>query len=74
MPAQILLEEGYGALTMRAVAARCGIAVGTVYNYFPAKDMMVGNVILAGWLATLGKHAAGLRAGQRFAERDPLPI
>ena len=37
---QILLEEGYGALTMRAVAARCGIAVGTVYNYFPAKDMM----------------------------------
>ena len=25
---QILLEEGYGALTMRAVAARCGIAVG----------------------------------------------
>lgn len=52
---QILLEEGYGALTMRAVAARCGIAVGTVYNYFPAKDMMVGNVIVADWLETLGK-------------------
>ena len=50
-----LLGQGYSVLSLRGVARQCGIAVGTVYNYFPAKDMMVGNVILADWLETLGK-------------------
>lgn len=50
---QILFSEGYDAFTMRAVAAACHVAVGTVYNYFPSKVMVVAEVILEDWKAAL---------------------
>ena len=50
---QTLLSDGYPALTMRGVAAECGIAAGTLYNYFENKDMLVANVILEDWLSAL---------------------
>ena len=49
----ILFSQGYEALAMRRVAAACHVAVGTVYNYFPSKDMLVAQVILADWRTTL---------------------
>ena len=52
---EILLAEGYDALTVRSVAKASGIAVGTVYNYFPSKDMMVASVMLGDWMAALEK-------------------
>ena len=48
-----LLRSGYDALNIRSVAADCGIAVGTVYNYFPSKDMLAAAVMLGDWLVTL---------------------
>ena len=50
---QILLTDGYAALTMRKVAAQCGIAAGTLYHYFENKDMLVANIILEDWLSVL---------------------
>ncbi|HET9623430.1 MAG TPA: TetR/AcrR family transcriptional regulator [Kofleriaceae bacterium] len=32
---QIALEAGLGGMTVSAVATRAGVAVGTLYNYFP---------------------------------------
>ena len=29
-----LLGQGYSVLSLRGVARQCGIAVGTIYNYF----------------------------------------
>lgn len=46
---QILLEKGSDALNMRAVAARCGVAVGSIYNYFPSKGTLVGATIESVW-------------------------
>ena len=43
-------ERGYESLTVRSVAKGCGIAVGTVYNYFTSKDMIVASCILEDWL------------------------
>lgn len=34
----IILKDGYTSLTMRKVSNNSGIAVGTIYNYFPTKD------------------------------------
>lgn len=34
----ILVEDGYGALTMRAVASAAGITMGNLQYYFPTKD------------------------------------
>ena len=49
----ILFSEGYDAFTMRSVASACHVAVGTVYNYFPSKVMLVAEVILEDWRAAL---------------------
>lgn len=50
---EILFSQGYEALAMRRVASACHIAVGTVYNYFPAKDLLVAQVILEDWRIVL---------------------
>lgn len=45
----LLLEGGASALNMRAVAAACGIAVGSLYNYFPSKGALIGATIERIW-------------------------
>ena len=42
-------EVGYAQMTMRSVASACGIATGTIYNYFPSKDMLVAAFMLEDW-------------------------
>lgn len=36
----IIVGEGYDSLTMRYVSEKSGIAVGTIYNYFPTKKAL----------------------------------
>ena len=43
-------EFGYENTTIRSVARECGIAVGTVYNYFKSKDMLIASFILKDWI------------------------
>jgi AcrR family transcriptional regulator len=38
---QVLVKEGYQALTTTLVARRAGVSVGTVYQYFPDKQSLV---------------------------------
>ena len=35
---KLFQTEGFGKTTMRDIAAKCGIALGTTYNYFPTKE------------------------------------
>jgi AcrR family transcriptional regulator len=51
--ANLLKRDGYEALTIRRVAADCHIAVGTVYNYFPSKDMLAASIMLEEWIHIL---------------------
>ena len=44
-----VMEQGYSAMTIRSVARACGVGVGTVYNYFTSKDMLVASFMLADW-------------------------
>ncbi len=44
-----LAESGYDGLTVRQIATRCGIAVGTVYNYFESKDIILGALLGEDW-------------------------
>ena len=46
---KILLEHGASALNMRAVAAACGVSVGSIYNYFPSKSALIGATSESVW-------------------------
>ncbi len=54
--AVILIEEGYVALSMRAVAARAGITIGNLQYYFPTKDEL--------WKALLMREAIQFEQSQ----------
>jgi AcrR family transcriptional regulator len=62
---EIAAESGLGAVQIVPVAARAGIAAGTVYRYFPAKTDLVA-ALIAGVTAqeTVAiKHAAAAAPG-----------
>lgn len=44
-----LFENGYSKTTIRSVATACGIGVGTMYNYFQSKDMLISSFMLEDW-------------------------
>ena len=48
-------ERGYAKTTIRSVAEACGIAVGTVYNYFPSKEVLVASFMAETWADCLSE-------------------
>lgn len=46
-------ERGYAGTTVRSVASACGLGVGTVYNYFSSKDMLIASFMLEDWQSLL---------------------
>lgn len=48
-----LVGRGYAKTTIRSVAGACGVAVGTVYNYFPSKEVLIASFMAEDWQSTL---------------------
>lgn len=44
-------ELGYAKTTVRSVANACGLGVGTVYNYFPSKELLIATLVAEDWKA-----------------------
>lgn len=44
-----IARYGYAETTIRSVAGACGLGVGTVYNYFKSKEMLIATVVLEDW-------------------------
>ena len=42
-------DIGYSATTVRSVAGALGFGVGTVYNYFESKDMLIASFLYEDW-------------------------
>lgn len=59
---RMLLDKGYHNFTIRAVAHDCSIAVGTIYNYFPNKLMLIASIMADDWKADLGNIHADIAA------------
>ncbi len=53
----LLSQEGYNAVTIRAVAKRCGVGVGTVYNYFSSKEALLAEFLLTDWMECIAAIA-----------------
>lgn len=46
---EIVAQSSIQTLNMREVAKRCGIAVGSIYNYFPSKEDFIIETIESIW-------------------------
>jgi AcrR family transcriptional regulator len=46
---EILSQDGYSKLNMRAIAKSCDIALGTIYNYYPTKKELIIEMMVAYW-------------------------
>ncbi|MCD8568013.1 MAG: TetR/AcrR family transcriptional regulator [Geovibrio sp.] len=47
--AELFLGKGYGSVSMDEIAAKAEISKRTLYNYFPAKDLLFGEVVRFIW-------------------------
>ena len=56
-----VIERGYAKTTIRSVAGACGIAVGTVYNYFPSKESLIASFVAEDWQESLAAMGQGSR-------------
>lgn len=58
---EILYNQGYSKLSMRALSKACDIALGTIYNYYPTKKDLVIEMMIEYWqsyLSSVKKIAA----------------
>lgn len=51
----MLFTEEYNNLSIRNVAKACGIATGTIYNYFENKEVLIASVMVQDWKIALEK-------------------
>ena len=42
-------QQGWSSVNIRAVAAACGVSVGSIYNYFDSKAELVSATIESIW-------------------------
>lgn len=42
---ELIQRQGWQGLSIRAVAAACGVSVGSIYNYFDSKADLVGAAV-----------------------------
>lgn len=54
--------EGIGAVNIRSLARRAGVATGTVYNYFSSKDEILLSLTEEDWARTLEELRGRLTA------------
>lgn len=46
---ELIQRQGWQGLSIRAVAAACGVSVGSIYNYFDSKADLVGAAVESVW-------------------------
>lgn len=44
-----MFSEGISGITIRSIAQVCNVGVGTVYNYFPSKEVLIGSCVYEDW-------------------------
>lgn len=66
----LFAELGFAQTTIRVVARRAGVGLGTVMSHFPDKNALLSAALLTDWNATLVQAMASLSPDQSW--RDQL--
>ena len=45
----LIKENGWAAVSIRAVASRCSVSAGTIYNYYESKADLLSDTIESIW-------------------------
>ena len=59
-------QEGLAAVNIRAVASACGVAVGSIYNYFPTKADLIAAIIEDFWRQAIHSESCVPASGEPF--------
>lgn len=65
----LLRQSGYDAITMQAVATEAGVAKGTLYLYFPSREMLLLDVygrLFDHWIDRFASHVSELTGVEEF--------
>ncbi|MBQ6146056.1 MAG: TetR/AcrR family transcriptional regulator [Clostridia bacterium] len=65
---QRLLGGDLSSFSARGIAEDCGIAVGTIYNYYRDKESLMGAVMAQDWQAEL------MKAGEQIAAAPSVEV
>src|ERR1700748_1363953 len=68
---EIFAERGYDAATMTEIAARANTAIGSLYRFFPTKDVLA-EALLARYSALVDTALDGVAA--RVADLSPTGL
>ena len=63
-----LLDKDLSSFSLRGIAADCGIAVGTIYNYFKDKESLMAAVMVQDWMDALEDTRKELAQAQSLQE------
>src|ERR1700691_575677 len=69
--AELLAEKGYDAATMTEIAARAGAPIGSLYQFFPAKEALA-DTLVQNYVALLAADLEALEAGARDIDTRAL--
>ena len=61
--------KGYESVTIRNIAKGCGIGLGTFYNYFKSKDMLIAAFLFEDWKERFDKLTE-----KHQNESDPMVV
>jgi AcrR family transcriptional regulator len=65
---EIAIREGVDHVSIRKLAAACGIAIGSVYNYFSNKEVLIAAVAEQFWSKILRDQEMLYRSGMGFTD------
>ena len=62
-------EYGYESVTIRSIAKGCSLGLGTFYNYFKSKDVLIATFLLEDWQERIGRIS-----DKSKEESDPMVV
>lgn len=65
----MLLEKNYTEINIRDISKRCGIGIGTFYNYFATKELLVSEIFRSDWRLVSHAIAEAESNNETFKEK-----